>query len=44
MKAVKASGDVKRPTIHPVCEGEGGQDIFYTLQRGEVRSEGNGDD
>ena len=43
MKAVETRGDVKRPTVHPVGEGEGGQDVFYTLQRCEVRSEGHCD-
>ena len=36
---MKARGEVKRPSIHPVREGEGGEDIFHALQGGEVRSQ-----
>ena len=44
MEAVEACRDVKRSAVDPVSEREGGQDVFYALQGGEVSSEGHGDD
>ena len=44
MKAVEACRDVERSAVDPVCEREGCEDVFYSLQGCEVSTESHGDD